>query len=245
MPEPKFSVLIPAYNEAELIGATIDCIHRSFSAVGEPSYEIIVCDNHCADATSDIARSHGAQVVFEPHNQISRARNAAAREAKGKWLIFLDADTVLNPGVLSETLSALESGKAGAGGAVMALDTSEIAWIMRQWLKTWNRISVRFQLAAGAYLYCHRRAWAETGGFDESIYVGEEIGFAIKLQEWCRGSNLEFHVVTTAPVVTSARKLRWYSGWQIFKQFMLLCLPRAATRRSSCAMWYTRPSPRG
>ena len=55
--------------------------------------ELIVCDNNSSDATPAIAAAAGARVVFEPVNQIGRARNAAAAAATGDWLVFVDADS--------------------------------------------------------------------------------------------------------------------------------------------------------
>src|SRR5688572_28136620 len=100
MTNPDVSVLIPAYNEQAFIGRVIESVHQSFASIPERSYEIIVCDNNSTDRTAELAAANGAKVVFEPHNQIARARNAAARAANGNWFIFLDADTLLNPQLL-------------------------------------------------------------------------------------------------------------------------------------------------
>jgi len=239
--DPHISVLIPAYNEEEWIANAIGSVHRSFAALSDLSYEIIVCDNHSSDATAEIARAGGAQVVFEPHNQIARARNAAARAAKGKWLIFMDADTLLNAGTLGETIKGLGSGAVGAGGAVVRMDSEDFPRFLRVLLVIWNGISVVFKLAAGSYIYCHREAWSETGGFDERVYVSEEIWFSIKLKAWCRKKRLKFQIITKAPMVTSARKLKWYTPWQGIRQLLFLAWPRATMERSNCAFWYVRP----
>ncbi len=103
MASPVLSLLIPAYNEERLLPAVIDRVRACFDAVGFAAYEIVVCDNNSTDATADVARAKGARVVHEPHNQISRARNTAARGASGKWLVFLDADTLLPPELLRAT----------------------------------------------------------------------------------------------------------------------------------------------
>jgi len=238
---PKISVLIPAFNEEHFIATTIDSVHRSFEAIQKIPYEIVVCDNHSTDATSNIAQSKGARVIFEPHNQIARARNIAAKAAQGQWFIFLDADTPLNSNVLHETVKFIESGKVGAGGAIMAMDSDKLSPSMNFLLRTWNHVSVRFKLAAGAYLFCHRDAWEETRGFDESLYVSEEINFSLKLKAWCQSKDMRFHVITTAPIITSSRKLHWYTPWRIFRQFLVLTMPFAAKRRQKCSLWYERP----
>src|SRR3954462_12938509 len=123
---PRISVLIPAFNEEEHLPRTLACVRESFEAVGESAYEIVVCDNDSTDATAAIAERLGARVVFEPHNQIARARNTAAERSVGEWLIFLDADTSLNAGALRATLRFLESGGVCGGGSLLRFDQERI-----------------------------------------------------------------------------------------------------------------------
>ena len=123
---PEISVLIPAFNEEQLIGSVIDSVNQSFAAIAPRSYEIIVCDNNSTDRTAGIALDKGAQVVSEPHNQIARARNTAAKIARGNWLIFLDADTFLSPALLKNTIEALETGRVCGGGSALALSLIHI-----------------------------------------------------------------------------------------------------------------------
>jgi glycosyltransferase involved in cell wall biosynthesis len=237
----RFSILIPAYNEEQFIAATIDSVHHSFSEIGWNSYEIVVCDNNSTDQTAEIARAARARVVFEPHNQIARARNAAAKAARGHWFIFLDADTLLNTATLRATIAALESGRAGAGGSVVRLDSDRISTRGRALVQTWNAISRTLKLAAGSFVFCRREAWLETGGFDERLYVSEELWFSRKLKRWCRANGLKFTILSTASIVTSARKLRWYSPWQLVGQFAVFLIPGAWRNRAMCRTWYVRP----
>src|SRR3954463_8316175 len=116
---PRISVLIPAFNEEAHLPRTLESVRACFAEVGEASYEIVVCDNNSTDATTAVAERLGARVVFEPHNQIARARNTAAERSVGEWLIFLDADTSLNAGALRATLRLLEGGGVCGGGSVL------------------------------------------------------------------------------------------------------------------------------
>jgi glycosyltransferase involved in cell wall biosynthesis len=238
---PRISILIPAFNESLNIGKTIESVHQSFVALSEASYEIVVCDNNSTDSTAEIARSHGARVVFELHNQIAKARNTAAKSAEGPWFIFLDADTLMNAAVLAKTIQNLNSSIA-AGSAILQLDGASLTFPWNFWLRLWNWMSPRFRLLAGAYVYCLREAWVETGGFDESLYVAEELAFAKKLRAWCRDHNRAFEVITEAAIVTSARKLRWYSSWRLFKQASIIFTPWKMRDPRHCSAWYTRPN---
>jgi glycosyltransferase involved in cell wall biosynthesis len=71
--------------------------------------ELIVCDNNSTDYTADIARAAGATVVFEPVNQIARARNRGAEAATGDWLLFIDADSHPSAGLFTDVVEQIKS----------------------------------------------------------------------------------------------------------------------------------------
>ena len=72
------AVLIPCYNEELTIRGVVESFRAQL-----PGARILVFDNNSTDRTAAIARAAGARVVFEPVNQISRARNAGAAAATG------------------------------------------------------------------------------------------------------------------------------------------------------------------
>ena len=81
----KLSVIIPAFNEEKLIGKTLRAIREAAEVFAEMcwEFELIVCDNNSTDRTAELAQAAGARVVFEPINQIARARNKGAEAATG------------------------------------------------------------------------------------------------------------------------------------------------------------------
>ncbi len=239
--EPVVSLLIPAYNEAEYLAPVLERVHASFAAAGFADYEIVVCDNNSSDATAEVARSGGARVVHEPHNQISRARNTAARAARGRWLIFVDADTLVSPELLAATLRRFEGGRVCAGGAALRFGGGTLNPTAAAMLWVWNRVSASAKLAAGSYVYCYRQAWEECGGFDEGVYAGEELYFSRRLKRWARARGLRFEILTRTPVVTSARKMEWYGQRQLLWRSLKMLRPGALKRRDQCELWYTRP----
>lgn len=239
---PRISVLVPAYNEEAHLADTLGSIHESFRGVGESAYEVVVCDNNSTDRTGAVAQENGARVVFEPHNQIARARNTAAERARAEWLLFLDADTRLNAPLLRATLAALQSGQICGGGSVLCFDRPVTSRAAAGLTWFWNALSVRCGWAAGSYVFCLRLAWEAVGGFDEALYAGEEISFSRKVKRWGRARGLRFRVLTGAPVVTSARKLEWYGQWEMLGHFLRLSWPGAIRRRANCNLWYQRPA---
>src|SRR5260370_32849597 len=91
---------------------------EGFARLGWES-ELIVCDNNSTDRTAEIAKGAGAQVVFEPVNQIGRARNAGAARARGDWIFFVDADSYPSVELFLDAADSLGSRRCLAGGGTV------------------------------------------------------------------------------------------------------------------------------
>ena len=109
----KISLVIPAFNEERLLGATLERINAARVVFGAAAWdsELIVCDNNSTDRTAEIARDGGALVVHEPVNQIDRARNRGAAAATGDWLLFIDADSLPSPELFTDLVAAIRGGR--------------------------------------------------------------------------------------------------------------------------------------
>jgi|GEM_PF-5627576 len=116
-----YSVIIPAYNEQVWLTRSLPALREAMHGLPWEG-EVIVVDNNSTDQTAQVAREHGARVVFEPRNQISRARNAGARVARGRYLVFLDADTYLSRQLLQTALRNLDERTCCGGGALVDFD---------------------------------------------------------------------------------------------------------------------------
>ncbi|MBU6302905.1 MAG: glycosyltransferase [Verrucomicrobia bacterium] len=235
---PGVAIVIPAYNEEALLPRTLDHLRDSLREAGIEA-RIVVTDNNSTDATAEVARQWGAEVVFEPVNQIARARNAGAARAGGEFLLFVDADTLVAPGTLRQAVDALASGEVCAGGALVRGETPFTgfsAFLVAFW--TW--LSRTRQLAAGAFVFCRRDAFAAVGGFDESVYAGEEVWFVLRLKEWGKARGMRFHLIEDPPIRTSPRKAAMFGSWQLFLQFLIVLVPAATRFRRLCWVWYRR-----
>lgn len=237
---PFLSVLIPAYNEERTIGRAIGSVRAGMEEAGVSEFEVIVCDNNSADETGRLATEAGAKVVYEPHNQIARARNVAARAAAGEWLIFMDADSELPVGLLQETLRQIRGRTVGAGGALVRFERDDLGWHVKIGLGFWNVISRVMNWAAGSYIYCRREAWEETGGFNEEFYAAEELVFSRSLKRWCRRNGMRFLVIREPRLRTSSRKIDHYSPAQMVRLLLGLAWPGALKNRERCGYWYKR-----
>jgi len=235
-----YSIIIPAYNEEKCLPRTLAAVRESMDTLPLAG-EVIVVDNNSSDRTARIARKHDAQVVFEPVNQISRARNAGARVARGRYFIFLDADTTLSPVLLQTALNNLSSGRCCGGGSLVDFD-KPIRPPARRVLDLWNWTSLKFGLAAGCFIYCPREGFQEIGGFSEKVFASEEIWFSRQLQLWGRKRLMAFQMIPSPRIVTSSRKLEWFSPLQMILTVVVITVfPFALRFRTSCSHWYYRP----
>lgn len=233
------SFLIPAYNEERFIARAVESAHRSARDCGLDSYEVVVCDNASTDATARLAEAAGARVVRETHRQIARARNVAAAFSSADWLVWLDADAVLDARVLHGTLAALGSGRCCGGGAPIHLDGIANLRLARTAVAVWNGISRVMRVAAGSYFFALREGWEATGGFDERFYAGEELGFSRALKRWGRKRGMRF-VIVDGTVSSSARKVGQYTTAEAVRQILVFMWPGNLRRRDRCAFWYDR-----
>ena len=127
MTHPPVSVIVPTYNRARWIGATL----RSVLAQSAPAQELIVIDDGSTDDTAAVVAAFGASVryVRQDNAGVSEARNYGARLATGEYLAFVDSDDLWHPLKLEAQLTALlQSGAQWSitGCDVIGLDDAVI-----------------------------------------------------------------------------------------------------------------------
>ena len=242
MNNPDISFIIPAYNEETLLPATLNALYAVLEKIEELyTGEIIVIDNNSDDNTAEIAKKYGAEVVFESDNCIAKARNAGAKIAKGRFFIFVDADTIVTAALIEKSLDLLNSGSICGGGAKVRFDIEKMPFFANLVLIWWETVTFFIPLAAGSYLFCLADAWREVGGFYEKLYASEEVNFSYKLKRWGRRNRMKF-ILLKEHVTTSARKIRWFSPAHMFFFIMLnCCFPFLVRSKKLCYMWYKRP----
>ncbi len=207
MSEPTLSVIIPAWNEEKYIGRAIESLKRA-AAVYERDRggvtEIIVVDNNSSDRTADVARQHGARVVFEPVNNIGKARNAGARAARGKYIAFCDADNEVTENLLVLIHDHLENPKIAGGGTWIepARRNLKINFFYFLW-----GIYVRLSGVGVGMMHCRKADFESFGGFDETIYAAEDVQLAYDLKKIGKPRGQKFNLIRDGWIITSTRKI--------------------------------------
>jgi len=234
------SIIIPAFNEQRLIAETLRAVQAARVAFEHRGWdsELIVCDNNSTDGTAELARAAGAQVVFEPINQIARARNCGAAAASGDWLVFIDADSHPSPELLTEVAEQIESGRCLAGGCTIRLTgDSRAAKVLS---RLWNGISRTSRTLAGSFIFCEADAFRQVGGFSNELFAGEEIDLTMRLKQLGRMRQKRLVILHRHPLVTSARKIHLYTPGEHLRFILktVLAHKRVLTSREECPTWY-------
>lgn len=164
---PTISVIVPAHNEEGYLDATLNALNRQ----GYPNCEIIVVANGCTDRTVEVAREKCHRVVALEEKGLGVSRNTGARVAAGDLLVFLDADTILEPQALRTI--AEQFTERDAGGTLKGQpDSNRFAYRLIYWLKNFiHRFVVRN--GSSGVIICWKKHFTSVGGFDERLELRE------------------------------------------------------------------------
>jgi glycosyltransferase involved in cell wall biosynthesis len=230
-PGPRFSVVVPAFNESALLG---DCLQSLADQDFAGAYEVIVVDNNSTDQTREIARLHGATVVDERQAGVCRARQAGTVVARGEIIVSTDADTTFDRSWLSridQTFSASPDYVA-VTGPCRFLDAPWwgrlYAWLLFHAVHVICRVTGRVVYVSATNIAFRRSAFT---GYDTSATQGgDELGLLRCLRS--RG-RIAFDLGN--PSFTSSRRLRqglFYNLAVTFLYYYVLgyCLNRMLRR---------------
>jgi glycosyltransferase involved in cell wall biosynthesis len=230
------SVIIPAYNEEHYLPQTLQALHRA--QLHYPC-EIVVVDNNSTDRTAAVAAEFGARVVQEHIHNIAAVRNVGASAATGRVLVFIDADTVVDPATLQAIAEATEYRNV-VGGAVAVTYTpfrrAWVAWYIKGWA-FWGRV---VHMALGAAQFCRSDVFRDVGGYDESIYVGEDIDFYWRMRRQARRIGGTVRFLDTARVLTSSRRFDTMAPLKLLLVTHPLLILVNWRRRRFWKDWYER-----
>jgi len=200
---PRFSVVIPAYNEAEFLGSCLDSL---LAQDFRDSYEIIVVDNNSTDATADVARSYGVIVVHEPKPGVCSARQCGTAAARGEIIVSTDADTSFASDWLSRIDRAFRDDPARVAVAGPCRFADPPWWgrvytaVLFTVVSLVARLTGRILYVTATNIAFRRSAWP---GYDtEATQGGDELDLLRRLR-----SRGPVAFVLSNPTFTSSRRL--------------------------------------
>jgi glycosyltransferase involved in cell wall biosynthesis len=195
------SIIIPAFNEEFYLPTTLKHLKSALSECQVvKDYEIIVVNNDSTDDTAIVAQEMGSKVVFERERKISKVRNTGVSFSTGRFLMFIDADTIVPVSTIEQSYNSLLSGIAYGGGALIKFDKKSENFFLGKIVPSfWNWLSKTFRMAAGSFIFCYKQDFIDCGGFPESMYAGEELAFVRNLKRMKRKSKSKFLMITDFP----------------------------------------------
>ncbi|MBI1746651.1 MAG: glycosyltransferase [Acidobacteria bacterium] len=197
----KVSVIIPVYNKAGYTGNALEALFRN---TGESNYEVLVVDNGSTDETPAMLASYKTRVRLirnDTNLGFAQACNQGARAARGEYFVFLNNDTLPQPGWLDELVALIEKEpQAGIIGSKLLYpnDTVQHAGVIfsesrrlpyhiyRNFDKNHPAVSrVReYPAVTAACMLVKRSVFFEAGLFDENyMNCYEDVDLCLKVRE--------------------------------------------------------------
>ncbi|HEX5504832.1 MAG TPA: glycosyltransferase [Thermomicrobiales bacterium] len=203
--EPDVSVVIPARDEEHYVRGALASVAAQRWPTGW--LEVVVVDNGSADATADVVRAFAAaeprlavRLVAEPVAGLARAKNRGAAVARGRYVVFLDADSRLAPDLVARVMARVAAGYPAGGIAVVADSTD---WLDRGFFGLMEFGKRLFRIHAQMF-YCARDLFARQGGFDEALHLAEDSEFLGRVAR----AGVPICHIAASPIATSPRRLR-------------------------------------
>lgn len=184
---PFFSVVIPLYNRAAIVGDTI----RSVQAQDWQDFEIVVVDDGSRDNPEPVIEGLGdprVRYIRQDNAGGGAARNRGIAAARGRYIAFLDSDDLFLPGKLSTMAEALSSDD---GTTVLYSRMKVDRGVDRYWIRP-DR-GIRDGEDVGEYLFCANQFMqtstmvvptrlAQAVLFDPALKKGQDLDFCVRLQ---------------------------------------------------------------
>lgn len=202
------SVVVLAYGAEPYLRASVEAILASVDVAGDGvDLELILVDNGAADAMAGIDPDHRMTIVRSPKNLgFAGGCNLAARQARGRDLVFVNSDAIVAPDAISLLTSALTDPSLGiATAAVRLADKPDLMntvgnpvhFLGVVWAggfgEPQEKHAVRTDVAtaSGAFFAVRHDRWDELGGFDDEYFAYHE-DTDLSLRMWQRGYRVQY-----------------------------------------------------
>jgi cellulose synthase/poly-beta-1,6-N-acetylglucosamine synthase-like glycosyltransferase len=186
---PKVSIIVPAYNEEQVVARTIENLIEAYY----PNKEIIVVDDGSTDRTYEIAKSYAPRItaVQRPNGGKFAALNTGISFASGEIIISVDADSLLARNAVVEAVRYFEDPEVGGVAGNLQVFNDDKFITRLQYLEYINQIQIvrrafenfgSITVAPGAFSAFRREAMKEIGNYDPDRLL-EDFDLTIKLQK--------------------------------------------------------------
>ncbi len=191
------SVVIPTWNAERTLAHTLAALVPA--VVDGLVQEAVVVDGGSSDDTRIIADAAGTQLIDAPRGR-GRQLDAGAAASRGEWLLFLNSDTVLEPGWAEEARGFIErvgSGRRGPGAAYFrfALDDDGFVPRLVEWM-VWLRCALFGLPSSDQGMLIPRALYVKLGGFGSLPFM-EDVDLLRRLKR-SQMAMLKSRAITSA-----------------------------------------------
>jgi len=173
------SIIIPTFNESKLLPNLLDSLQKQTCK----DFEVIVADNYSTDATRSIASKAKARIV--DGGLPATGRNNGAKIAHGEWLLFLDADVVLQPDFIEKAMGEIRgSTLAVASCLIDPLSDKKIDKFLHDAVNLYFQTTKDiFPHAPGFCIFAKKDIHQLVGGFNEKITLAEDHDYVSRISK--------------------------------------------------------------
>ena len=223
--KPFFSIIIPCLNEEHFVPFLLEDLQQQ----SYQDFEVIVVDGQSDDKTQQKVKEFpGVKLIVAHKRNAAFQRNLGATQAKGEFLLFLDADIRIEPNFVPSLINHIKKHKIICGGTISKpIEVNMIGKpniIDRALFTVWNYWMIILQnispQASGNCIFCRKVEHDKLGGFNSKIMLGEDIAYAkkaAKLGKFCI-------LPTSIYISTSVRRYRTQGYFNYLFNVIKYCL---------------------
>lgn len=214
---PEISVVMPAYNEEENIVPTLASLCNNITG---KSVEIIVVNNNSTDNTAYLAEACGVTCILETKQGITNARNAGLAQARGKYILNADADTLYPKHWIEEMVKPLANNNVAITYGIFSFipigSTGRVAYFFYEMLAELTRFYNKYKKTEAVNVYgfnsgFRREQGLQVDGFNHPPGTNEDGYLALKLTG--RGFGKMYRVSKSNAIVwTTDRRIQIDGG---------------------------------
>lgn len=222
---PFFSVVIPTLNEELFLPKLLDDLVKQ----KEKDFQVIIVDGYSQDKTSIIVKDYQKKIKIDffqnSKKNVSSQRNFGALKAKGRYLVFLDADSRINSSFLKKVKKFIEKNKGLIFLPYLLPDKKfklykplfDISNIL---VELSQNLPKKFSL--GGSIIIEKNFFQTIGGFDETLFIAEDHELVQRASSW--GVKTKF--IKNAYVFFSLRRIKKEGEFRFFYKYFIATTKR-------------------
>ena len=224
MTKPRFSVIIPTLNEEKFLPHLL----ASLTTQTKNNFEVIVVDGSSKDKTREIVQSYRKKLPLTIHvskvASLPLQRNLGARESRGEWLVFVDADSVLLPYFFERIQEFIHTYRPKVFTTWAVPDSTnpkDAVYTLFGNIYFEATIIFKRPTAPGPLVIIHRSAFDKVGGYDEMHGFHEDVDMGLRLFR----HGISLTILHEALFVLSLRRFRKEGTMKVLNQYIVGLLP--------------------